>query len=158
MSRRRPGFELPLLLLRGFRELIDDLHVRLAQEGHPDVRPLHGFVFQAIGVEGITAVELGRRLGVSKQAAGKMIVSLEGLGYVRRESDPHDRRRKVVRLTDRGVDCLLRSAIIFDDLRDGWAERLGAERVRMLEDALAQIAPGDVSRLLDVPGWFARSE
>src|SRR5215470_19170962 len=82
-----PGFELPLRLLLAFRELIDELHAELARRGHGDLRPMHGFVFQAIGADGTTAVDLGRRLGISKQAAGKTIESLERLGYVRRVAD-----------------------------------------------------------------------
>ncbi|MFD0536627.1 hypothetical protein ACFQY7_25785 [Actinomadura luteofluorescens] len=57
-----PGFELPLRLFLAFRAIIDELHAELAREGHPDLRPMHGFVFQAIGPDGTTAVELGRRL------------------------------------------------------------------------------------------------
>ena len=71
----RPGFALPLLLLLGFQTLVDQLHAELADQGHPDARPAHGFALQAIGPDGITATELGRRLGVSKQAAAKTITS-----------------------------------------------------------------------------------
>ncbi|MER5350529.1 MarR family winged helix-turn-helix transcriptional regulator [Kitasatospora sp. NPDC002551] len=149
-----PGFELPLRLLFAFRLIIDELHERIAREGHPDFRPMHGFVFQAIGPDGTTAVELGRRLGVSKQAAGKTVEQLERLGYVERGSDPADARRKVVRLTARGVDSLVRSARIFDELRVEWAGKLGGEeRLRGLEDALRTLAPGDPFRL-DTPRWF----
>ncbi|MFD5463544.1 MarR family winged helix-turn-helix transcriptional regulator [Kitasatospora sp. NPDC127059] len=148
-----PGFELPLRLLLAFRTIIDELHERIAREGHPDLRPMHGFVFQAIGPHGTTAVELGRRLGVSKQAAGKTVENLEQLGYVERGSDPADARRKVVRLTDRGVDCLVRSARIFDELRAEWSATLGEEQLRRIEDGLRQLAPGDPFRL-DTPRWF----
>ncbi|MER5326754.1 MarR family winged helix-turn-helix transcriptional regulator [Streptosporangium roseum] len=153
MSSDPPGFELPLRLFLGFRVLIDELHAELARQGHPDMRPMHGFVFQAIGVDGTTAAELGRRLGVSKQAAGKTVDALERLGYVERGSDPHDARRKVVRLTEHGVDSLVRSARIFDDLRARWAETLGEERLRALEADLRKVTPSDVFPL-DVPGWF----
>lgn len=114
---------------------------------------MHGFVLQAIGPDGTTAVELGRRLGVSKQAAGKTVDTLEHLGYVGRCSDPHDARRKIIRLTERGVDSLVRSARIFDDLRAGWAKTIGEERLRALEADLRAVTPGNVFRL-DVPGWF----
>lgn len=148
-----PGFELPLRLLLAFRTIIDELHERIAREGHPDLRPMHGFVFQAIGPHGTTAADLGRTLGVSKQAAGKTVEALEKLGYVERGSDPVDTRRKVVRLTDRGVDCLVRSARIFDELRAEWAATLGEEQLRQLEDGLRRLAPGDPFRL-DTPRWF----
>ncbi|MFD8559641.1 MULTISPECIES: MarR family winged helix-turn-helix transcriptional regulator [Streptosporangium] len=153
MSSDPPGFELPLRLFLGFRVLIDELHAELARQGHPDMRPMHGFVFQAIGVDGTTAAELGRRLGVSKQAAGKTVDALERLGYVERGSDPHDARRKVVRLTEHGVDSLVRSARIFDELRARWAETLGEERLRALEADLRKVTPPDAFPL-DVPGWF----
>jgi DNA-binding MarR family transcriptional regulator len=150
-----PGFELPLLLLQGFRVLIDELHAELARQGHPDMRPMHGFVFQAIGLRGTTAAGLGRSLGVSKQAAGKTIDSLERLGYVERGPDPADARRKVVRLTGHAIDALDRSARIFDELRARWAAVIGEERLRALEADLRQVTPLDGFRL-DVPGWLTR--
>lgn len=153
MSNDVPGFELPLLLFLGFRSLIDELHAELARQGHPDVRPMYGFVLQAIGTEGTTAVELGRRLGVSKQAAGKTVESLERLGYVARGVDERDGRRKVVRVTERGRDCLRRSARIFDQLRDSWADQLGEARLRALVDDLRAVTPAG-GLPLDVPGWF----
>jgi DNA-binding MarR family transcriptional regulator len=153
MATDPPGYELALLVLLGFRTLIDDLHAELARQGHPDARPLHGFVFQAIGHEGTTAAELGRRLGVSKQAAGKTIGALERLGYVERGGDPRDARRKVILLTARGEDMLRRSVRIFDALRAEWEQALGPERLRALEADLRTVTRGRGLRL-DVPGWF----
>ena len=153
MSSDPPGFELPLRLLLGFRTLIDDLHAELVKQGHPEMRPMHGFVFQAIGPAGTTAVELGRRLGVSKQAAGKTVDALEQLGYVRREPDRRDQRQKIVRLTARGYDALARSALIFDELRARWASELGPERLRALESDLRTMT-GDLAVPLDMPGLF----
>ncbi|MFU8872216.1 MarR family winged helix-turn-helix transcriptional regulator [Micromonospora sp. SL4-19] len=149
----RPGFVLPLLLLAGFRTLIDDLHAELAHQGHPELRPVHGFVLQAVGVAGTTAGELGQRLGVSKQAAGKTVDRLVAVGYLERADDPTDARRKLIRLTERGLDGLRRSAVVFDQLRDRWVATLGADRVAELEDDLSTIAQPNFFRL-DVPGWF----
>jgi len=153
VSSDPPGFELPLRLLLGFRTLIDELHAELVKQGHPEMRPMHGFVFQAIGPAGTTAVELGRRLGVSKQAAGKTVDALEQLGYVRREPDRRDQRQKIVRLTARGYDALARSALIFDELRARWASELGPERLRALESDLRTMT-GDLAVPLDMPGLF----
>jgi DNA-binding MarR family transcriptional regulator len=118
------------------------------------MRPAHGFAMQAIGFSGATATEVGRRLGVSKQAAGKTVERLEALGYVERAGDGLDRRRKLVRLTPRGVEALTLSAEIFTDIRARWAGTLGPERVDDLEAALRTMTPGESFRL-DVPGWFA---
>jgi DNA-binding MarR family transcriptional regulator len=152
-AQDRPGYELPLLLFAGFRSLIDQLHAELARRGHPDVRPAYGFAMQAIGRDGATASELGRRLGVSKQAAGKTVDRLEALGYAVRAEDPADARRKVIRLTPRGIDSLATSAAVFEELRAQWAAALGPERLRDLEDDLRVMVPPSGFRL-DVAGWF----
>jgi|SRR5216684_4930643 DNA-binding MarR family transcriptional regulator len=148
-----PGFELPLLLFAGFRTIIDALHAELAAQGHPGMRPAHGFAMQAIGLDGATASEVGRLLGISKQAAGKTIDRLEQLGYAERAADPRDARRKLVRLTPLGIDALARSAAIFEDLRAEWVGRLGPERLRELEAGLRTMTPHGRFRL-DVPGWL----
>ena len=148
-----PGYELPLLLFAGFRSLIDQLHAELAERGHPDVRPAYGFAMQAIGARGASASEVGRRLGVSKQAAGKTIDRLAALGYVERVDDPADARRKLIRLTPRGLDALTQSAEIFDGLRGRWVATLGAERVAELESSLRAVVPA-AGFPVDLPGWF----
>src|SRR5689334_19841561 len=153
MSNDSYGFELPLLLFGGFRSIIDELHAELARRGHPGLRPAHGFALQAAGLGGATATEAGRRLAVSKQAAGRTTDSLEELGYVHRSDDDADRRRKLVRLSPRGIEALALSATIFEDIRARWAGTLGAARLAELEAALRTMAPAETFRL-DVPGWF----
>ncbi|MEU0372683.1 MarR family winged helix-turn-helix transcriptional regulator [Streptomyces sp. NPDC006283] len=148
-----PGYELPLLLFAGFRSLIDALHAELARQGHPEVRPAYGFAMQAIGPAGATASDIGRRLGVSKQAAGKTVDRLLTLGYAERANDPTDARRKLIRLTPHGLDALARSAAIFDELRAEWARAIGPERLRDLESALRTVTPPDNFRL-DAAGWL----
>jgi len=147
------GFELPLLLFAGFRSIIDELHAELARRGHPDMRSAHGFALQAIGPSGATATEVGRRLGVSKQAAGKTVDRLEDLGYVEKAGDDTDHRRKLIRITPRGMEALTLSAMIFEDIRARWAAELGASQLAQLEADLRTMVPGPTFRL-DVPGWF----
>ena len=108
---------------------------------------------QAIGLGGATAAETGRRLGISKQAVGKTIDRLEELGYVHRSDDESDRRRKLARLTPRGMAALAMSAMIFNDIRSGWEGTLGAARLSDMETSLRAMIPGETFRL-DVPGWF----
>ena len=152
-ASRAYGFELPMLLFAGFRSIIDELHAELARRGHPDLRPAHGFALQAIGHGGATATEIGRRLGVSKQAAGKTVERLEELGYVHRAGDETDRRRKLVQLTPQGVAALAMSALIFSDIRSRWESALGPDQLATLEADLRAMSGGDTFRL-DVPGWL----
>lgn len=147
------GYELPLLLFAGFRTVLDELHAELAEQGHPDVRPAYGFAMQAIGLDGAPASEIGRRLGVSKQAAGKTVDRLVAAGYAERVDDPADARRRIVRLTPRGLDSLARSAAIFDRIRATWSAALGEGRLRALEDDLRKVAAPTAFRL-DAAGWM----
>jgi DNA-binding MarR family transcriptional regulator len=154
VSTDRFGFELPLLMAGAFRALIDDLHRELAQRGHPDARPVHGFALQAIG-DGARVSDLAQRLGVSKQAAAKTAAALERLGYASREPDPADGRAVRLRRTPRGEEMLALSAEIFDRQRAGWVAQLGDDRVRALEDDLERIAAASgTAKLGDLPGWL----
>ena len=151
----RPGFELPLLLAGTFRELIDGLHTELAERGHGQARPIHGFALQAIGPDGVTVSELGRRLGVTKQAAAKTAAGLEQIGYITRLPSTHDARATVLTRTPRGEEMLDLSAAIFEQLRRDWVGRLGAEKVQAIEDGLAAILTSTGgTKIGDLPGWL----
>ncbi|WP_219942954.1 MarR family winged helix-turn-helix transcriptional regulator [Iamia sp. SCSIO 61187] len=153
-----PGAELPLLLLAGFRALIDDLHAQLSAEGHPDVRPTHGFALQAIGRGATSPGTLADALGVTKQAAARTVARLEQLGYVDRTADDRDGRRQVIVLTPAGHDCLVRSGRILGELRDRWIAEVGERRIAGLERTLgALLGPDGGAVRFDVPGWFAGS-
>ncbi|MDJ0356303.1 MarR family winged helix-turn-helix transcriptional regulator [Paenarthrobacter sp. PH39-S1] len=149
----RPGFAFPLMLLGAFRAVIDELQEDLAHRGYSNMRPSYGFALQAIGTQGATAVDVGRRLDMSKQAAGKTIDKLVEDGYVARASDPGDRRRKTVTLTARGVDVLTESACSFGRVRRRWIAVLGDAEFQALESGLQAIS-GESAGALDLTGWL----
>jgi DNA-binding MarR family transcriptional regulator len=156
VSAPPPGHALPLLLLAGFRRIVDDLHLELAARGHPEARPLHGFALQAVGTDGVSIAEFARRLGVTKQAAAKTAAALERLGYVRSEADSADRRVRRLLITSRGTDVLDVSAHVLAGIRSAWADQLGDERLDALESALEFMLGHDGARIrADLPGWLA---
>jgi DNA-binding MarR family transcriptional regulator len=130
------GAELALLLLGGFHSMVDEVNVELAKRGHEGVRPVHEFALRAVDA----ASELGRRLSVTKQAAAQTIAILEEFGYVDREPDPSDARRKRVRVTPRGHELMTIGGALFDDVRSRWAARIGDAQLKTLETHLAQLA------------------
>ncbi len=148
----RPGHELPLLLLGGFREAVDAAHRLLADDGFPEARPRDGFAMQAVG-RGSTAGEIAATLGVSKQAAAKTIARLVELDYATVGPDPQDGRRRLVSPTARGREMLRASAAAFDAVRDAGAARLGAARLDTMLDDLAALTGGSVR--LDTPSMLA---
>ncbi|MQA36174.1 MarR family winged helix-turn-helix transcriptional regulator [Modestobacter roseus] len=153
----RSGADLALLLLGGFRALVDDAQAELARRGFEDVRPVHDFAIRAIAAGADSASELGRRMSVSKQAAAKTIAVLQERGYVGRDIDPDDARRKRLQVTERGFTVLREGEQIFDELRDRWAREIGAEQLAELEARLADLV-GPTPVRLDAPGWIATQE
>jgi DNA-binding MarR family transcriptional regulator len=96
--------------------------------------------------------ELGRRLGVSKQAAGKTVTSLMHAGYVTRSRHPDDGRAWVLTRSPRGTEMLALSAEIFDQLRRRWVDQLGPGRLDAVETDLATMARSGPSSITDLPG------
>src|SRR5262245_49455860 len=130
------GAELALLLLGGFHSMVDEVVAELERRGHAGVRPVHEFALRAIDGGAETASELGRRLSVSKQAAAKTIAALEELGYVDREPDPGDARRKRLRVTAHGHELTEIGGVLFDGVRARWAAAIGAEQLDALQAQL----------------------
>jgi DNA-binding MarR family transcriptional regulator len=153
MSAEHP-WELPLLLAGTFRAIIDELHEQLAAAGHPEARPLHGFALQALGADGVTLSELGRRLGVSKQAAAKTVANLAEIGYIERVAHPLDQRAVLIRRSASGEQMLALSARIFGQIRAELVRQVGAQRLSELEATLAAIDREHNPKLGDLPGWL----
>jgi DNA-binding MarR family transcriptional regulator len=153
----RSGADLALLLLGGFRTLVDAATAELAARGYDDVRPVHDFAMRAIAAGADSAAELGRRTSVSKQAAAKTIAVLVDRGYVSREADPGDARRKQLRVTPLGFEVLRQGEAIFDDLRERWARKIGANELAALEAQLRKLVADGAVRV-DAPGWVAQAE
>jgi DNA-binding MarR family transcriptional regulator len=151
----RAGADLALLLLGGFRTLVDAAHAELARRGHEDVRPVHDFAMRAIAAGADSASELGRRLSISKQSAARTIAVLQERGYVVRDPDPNDARRKRLQVTELGFEVLHQGEAIFDELRDQWERQIGAAELEAFEAHLSALVGRQPVRF-DTPGWIAR--
>lgn len=147
-----PGYLLGFLLTGAFRALVDEAHLELSTQGHPGLRPAHGFAMQAIG-NGATAVELGRRLGISKQAAGKTIEGLDELGYITRTVDPTDSRRRIVTASPRGLEMLRLSAETFATITSRWRLEVGSGTYDAMVTGLQQI--GHSHGRVDFSSWLS---
>jgi DNA-binding MarR family transcriptional regulator len=132
---------MPVLLLGAFRGLVDAVHEQLAQQGFPDVRAQHGFALQAIG-EGCTSVQLGTRLGVSKQAATKTALGLEQRGLIERTRNEADRRERILVITDKGHRMLELSAQVFRTEIARWRTEVGDDRVDTTLRTLSSVGHG----------------
>lgn len=103
MKRLDPAsVDLPTLASLAGGAASEHLLEALRGAGHPDVRASHGYVFQLL-IDGPKAIgELSSLLGVTQQAASKVALELESLGYVARQAATNDSRVKRVALTPKG--------------------------------------------------------
>jgi DNA-binding MarR family transcriptional regulator len=137
IHQRRP---LPALLNEVKELAVEELHRRLADEGHPDIRPGHGCVFRFIDPdEGSRLTDLAERAGLTKQAVGEVVADLEELGYVERAPDPSDGRAKIVRLTPKGIAGVQTAERLFADIERRWGEQVGSRKMTSLRDTLESV-------------------
>jgi DNA-binding MarR family transcriptional regulator len=153
-SMSRSGADLALLLLSGYRSLVDVATAELAVRGFEDFKPIHEFALRSIVAGADSASDLGRRTGVSKQAAAKTIAVLIDRGYVVSTPDPRDARRKRLVVTARGQDVMTQGEAILENARGKWAKQIGSTELAIVEARLAELV-GDSAIRVEAPGWPA---
>ncbi|MBA3672198.1 MAG: winged helix-turn-helix transcriptional regulator [Gemmatimonadaceae bacterium] len=139
--KREPPSPIPLarLLALAYRQLIDELHVRLAALGYADVRPAFGYVLLALREQPTTGADIALLLGVTKQAASKLIDVMERGGYVRRKAHGNDARAKTIAITARGRKVLVTVESIYRGLEVEWADATSKERMEALRADLRTV-------------------
>ena len=108
--------DLGILLTTAMRGFVDLLHAELVKRGYGEVRPAFGVVFRALRDGPLTLTELAARLGVTKQAAAKVVDEMDAKGLLRRRADPSDARAKLLELTARGRGAMRTAIAIGADL------------------------------------------
>lgn len=108
----------------------------LAERGIDDMPRNGAFVIGGIGNRDQPVSALVRQLGVSKQAASQLIDTLVLRGYLSRATDPADRRRMNVSLTDRGREAVDAVRAGVSAVERELTERLGVAGVAQLRAGL----------------------
>jgi DNA-binding MarR family transcriptional regulator len=142
---------LPALMELASDAMYADFRDLLEQSGITDVRPTHGCVFRFIHGDGMRLTELASLAGLTKQSVGEIVDDLAGLGYLERFPDPTDKRAKLLRLTEKGLEAQRIGFALFERLESDWAEAFGADRISalrsLLEEAALAKAPAAVPEL-----------
>lgn len=94
--------------------------------------------------------DLATRMGVTQQAASKVVAELQALGYLARTVDPGDARVRRVGLSARGGAAVATTRAVRADIERELAAALGADRVeaarRAALDALEWAGGADAVR------------
>jgi DNA-binding MarR family transcriptional regulator len=156
VSQAADDAQLPLarLFAIAYRQLITDLHAELARRGWTDVRPAYGFALLALREGPLSSSELGVLMGMTKQAASKLVEALLEAGYARRGETPGDGRVRPIELTDRGRELQETAEGIYTELENRWADVIGRGRLAALRADLVSVVSADDGELPPVrPLW-----
>ena len=142
-AKDEPHRSLAALLREARTTHILAIRPQLARWGFKDMPRDGVFAISTIKDFEVTAGDLGRRMGVSKQAVSQLLDTLVVRGYVERSVDTVDKRRTKLRLTRRGarVASVCREAV--DRIERQLVERVGArcvEHTRATLTALIALA------------------
>lgn len=141
--------QLAMSVLAAASRVIEQIQEGIVRRGFHDVRPAHGFAFVRISQGTATVLDVAEHLGVTKQAASQLVEQLVQRGYVTRNPDPDDARRRTLALTARGRACTRAAEASAADAVRGWEAELGADGVRRLARLLARVSPDGPVR----PAW-----
>jgi DNA-binding MarR family transcriptional regulator len=131
--------DLAIIIVGAARVVADDLGEAVARAGIGDMRPSFGYVIRALADRDRSLTELAELLGVSKQAAIKVVDEMQARGFLTREPDPTDRRVKVLRLTDKARAVRRTALVASRKLERDLRRRLGDTEVDAMRQALLEL-------------------
>ena len=118
------------------RRLLDGLHAR----GFEDFSPAFPALLSNLDLEGTRIGVLAARAGVTRQAAGQLIIEIERCGYVQRRASRKDARATVVEFTKRGRELLATVFELVEEIESGFGEVVGSAQFERVRVGLARIA------------------
>jgi DNA-binding MarR family transcriptional regulator len=125
------------LAWRAFRRRLDEgVRPRVAGLG---LRPSHLRLLSLTPADGMRVTDLAVRVGMTKQALGEFVTTLQTAGLVEVTVDQRDRRVRLVRPTPSGQELqqVVESAIAGIERR--WASQVGPERWATFREVLTEI-------------------
>jgi len=143
---RRADDELVVLVVRTAKALVDRLRETKLDGADSPMTVVHGLAARyLLGRDDVTAVELARYLGITKQSTSEVVTALEQTGNVRRAPHPSDGRARVLLLTDEGRAKLEAGRSRWDALENEWAELVGRDRLDVVRAALESYLAADLA-------------
>lgn len=115
----------------------NELLLRTIQKGgHPHLRISHGYVFQMLISGPKTVGALAELLGVTQQAASKVVAELSGYGYLTSVVCEDDRRVRQVALSELGQEAVESARSARSELEARLLSSLDADTIAKARRAL----------------------
>jgi DNA-binding MarR family transcriptional regulator len=134
------------LLLRVQRDFSVRAGEKLRVRGHDGLSLAHTNLIANLDLDGTRITTLAERIGISKQAAGHLVLDLEQRGYVERAVDPADRRATIVTFTDTGWRFLRDAHQVKHEIEAEYRAILGEQGMQNLRALLTALIDNDEHR------------
>lgn len=138
---RRP-VRIPLIALtyRAYRAMATDMVTTAHRAGYTGIKQSHNAVFATLGPEGMRAVDMAARMGITRQSMGEIIREMVALGILEMRPDPTDRRAKLVVYSEEGRRVAAQGFAHIQDLDRRFAEEFGEADYETARRFLQRIA------------------
>ncbi|MET1416268.1 MarR family transcriptional regulator [Roseibium sp. HPY-6] len=111
----------------------------MVDHGHSWYAEARGSLMQFLSDEGIAQTTLTELSGLTKQAVQQHLDDLANDGIIRREADTGDKRRKLVVLTEQGMQAFGDATAVKLKIEREYADALGTEKLDTLKAGLKAI-------------------
>jgi DNA-binding MarR family transcriptional regulator len=125
-----------ILITAANRCVADRLVDAVAAVGGDRMRPSFGFVLRAVAAEEPSVSRLAELLGVTKQAASRLVDDMVTLGFLQRSDSPGDRRQKRLHLSPTGERIRERALAESREMEEELRRRFGDAQVDGLRQLL----------------------
>jgi DNA-binding MarR family transcriptional regulator len=139
--------DLGVLMALAYGNFVSELREHLAEQGFNDLGRSFGYIARMLDEREANVSEVAEMLGVSNQAAVKVLHQLDAAGYVRRIADRVDGRMRRLELTTRGRETLAAARAFHRAYEERLVERVGARRAAQFRSVLTLLSEaGDTAR------------
>jgi DNA-binding MarR family transcriptional regulator len=115
----------------------------MAELNGEDVTPVQFAILNAVmDTPGVDQVTLAGRVAFDAATSGSVIGRLETKGWMKREPDQADRRRKILWLTPAGQAATLQMKQAVERVQTNWLKPLSPSEAQTLIDLLAKVVAG----------------
>lgn len=119
-----------------FRAYERAMFQRVSTMGYEDITLPDSDVLVFVGPQGAQLVEIARQRRVSKQAVHEQVHSLVKRGYLTLETDPNDRRARIVRHSEKGRALVEALKTVKSGLHNEVAAAFGDKRLAAFREML----------------------
>ncbi len=128
-----------MLLLGGFHAMVDDVVGELTAVGTPACGPRTSSPCAPSTAVPRPPRSWGAASASASRRRRRRSPRSEALGYVDREADLGDARRKRLRVTARGHEMMTIGSELFEEVRERWAAQVGAAELDRLQAQLGSL-------------------